>query len=319
MKKTLLATAIVTGLVSGAAQAGVTVFKDDTNQIDLKGRVYAGYVNQENNDDAVSNGSSDTYFRFGFKTKSQLMEGLKGISQVELQWAVEDDGKEADTTTRLAYAGLQGDWGTVTFGRQYATDELVADWTDSGASNITGNAALNDFGRESNLLKFEGAYFDGLTLGAHLQPESDSDQKGSMVEKSGFGIGAVYAFDFGLELGATYSGETMDNEDTTTALLAAKYKITDLTAAVVVDLTDKEKSADHTAIESSLVYQFGKFSVVGRYLQKDVDGDTDYAVERITFGGAYKFNKKFRLVGEYIADQVKDAEDQITLAARYDF
>lgn len=319
MKKTLLATAILTSFVS-AAQAGVTVYKDDTNQVELKGRVYAGYVNEENNDDAVSNGSSDTYFRFGFKTKSQLTESLKGISQVELQWSVEDDGKEADTTTRLAYAGVEtADFGTVTFGRQYVTDELVADWTDTGASNITGNVALNDFGRESNVLKYEGTFVDALTLGAHLQPESDSDQKGDMVDKSGFGIGAVYAFDFGLDLGATYGVETNDDVDTDTVLLGVKYTIADLTAAVVYDITDKEDGADHTAIETSLAYKFGKTSVVGRYLQKDVDGQDDYVVERATFGAAYKFNKQFRVVAEYIADQVEGAEDQVTFAARYDF
>lgn len=315
MKKTLLATLVLTGFVS-AAQASVTVFKDDNNQVDLKGRVYAGYVNQENNDSETSNGESDTYFRFGFKTKSQLTDGLQGISRVELQWAAADGGKQSTTKTRLMFAGTQADWGTITFGRQYAADELVADWTDSGTSNMTGNEAINNFSRESNLLKFEGSYIDALTLGAHLQLEADQDGK----DKSGYGVGVVYAFDFGLELGATYGLEAKDKDDTTTALLAAQYKVAGLTAALVYDMTSEELSEDdHTALEASVAYKFGKTTIVGRYLVRDVDALDDYDVERFTLGAAYKFNKKFRLVAEYIADQVEGEEDSMTFAARYDF
>jgi len=314
MKKTLLAAAVLTSFVSGA-QAGVTVYKDDAHQVDLKGRIYAGYVNQENNIDDESNGSSDTYFRLGFKTKSQLTESLKGISELEMQWAIADSEKQDTTKTRLAYAGTQADWGTITFGRQYATDELVADWTDTGASNITGNAALNEFGRESNVLKFEGTYIDALTLGAHVQLESNQDGK----DKSGYGVGAVYAFAFGLDLGATYGIETKDDVDTDTVLLGAQYTLNALTAAIIADMTSTDNSEDSFAVESSLAYKFGKFSVVGRYLMKDVDGQDDYTVERMTFGGAYKFNKNFRIVGEYIADQVEGKEDEVTFAARYEF
>ncbi|MFT6984748.1 MAG: putative porin [Psychromonas sp.] len=314
MKKTLLAAAVLTSFVSGA-QAGVTVFKDDTNQVDLKGRVYAGYVNQENNDSDTSNGSSDAYFRLGFKTKSQLTETLKAISQLEMQWAIDDGGKQNTTKTRLAYAGTQADWGTITFGRQYVTDELVADWTDSAVSNVPGNDAINAFGRESNVLKFEGTYIKALTVGAHAQLESDQDG----TDKSGFGAGVVYAFDFGLDLGATYGIETKDDVDTDTVLLGAQYKRNALTAAIVADMTSKDNSEDSFAVESSLAYKFGKFSVVGRYLMQDIDGEADYAVEQFTFGGAYKFNKNFRIVSEYVADQVEGNEDALTFAARYDF
>ncbi|WP_372880401.1 porin [Psychromonas sp.] len=321
MKKTLLATAILTGLVS-TAQAGVTVFKDDSSQVDLKGRIYAGYINQDNNDADKSRGSSDAYFRLGLDGKSQLTEDLKAIGKLEMQWAIADDDKQDTTRTRLAYAGVQSALGTVTFGRQYATDEMVADWTDSAVSNVPGNDALNEFGRESSVLKFENTYMDALTVGAHMQLENsyDADEKDDTDEKSGYGIGAVFATDLGLELGATYGIETKGDIDTDTILLGAQYKIADLTAAVVYDITHKDKDeASHNALETSLAYGFGKASVVGRYLQKDVDGKADYTVEQFTFGAAYKFNKNFRVVAEYVADQVKDQDDLYTFAARYDF
>jgi predicted porin len=315
MKKTLLAVTILTSFVS-AAQASVTVFKNDTNQIDLKGRVYAGYVNQENNEDEVSNGNSDAYFRLGFKTKSQLSDNLTGISELEIQWAIADKEKQDKTKTRLAYVGTEANWGVITFGRQYVTDELVADWTDSAVSNVPGNDALNEFGRESNVLKFQGTYIKALTVGAHVQLENNQEETG---KKSGFGMGAVYATNFGLDLGATYGIETNNEVDTTTTLLGAQYKIADVTAAVVFDLTDQENDADHTAIETSLAYQFDKITVVGRYLQKDIDGQADLAVDQVTFGAAYKFTKQFRIVGEYVADQAEGNEDALTFAARYDF
>lgn len=319
MKKTLLAVAVLTSFIS-TAQAGVTVYKDDASKIDLKGRVYAGYVNQEQNDDEVSNGSSDAYFRLGLNGKSQLTEDLKAIATVEMQWAIADKGKQEKTKTRLAYAGLQStDFGTVTFGRQYVTDEMVADWTDSAVSNVPGNDAINAFGRESSILKFENTYIDALTLGAHVQLENDQDGNG---KKSGYGLGAVFATDFGLDLGATYGMETVDDADADTILLGAQYKISDLTAAIVYDITNKNENAgdaDHTALETSLAYKLGKTTFVGRYLQEDTDGQADLTVEQFTFGAAYKFNKQFRVVAEYVADQVKDSEDVMTFAARYDF
>ncbi|MCW8995152.1 MAG: porin [Psychromonas sp.] len=315
MKKTLLATAILTSFIS-AAHAGVTVFKDETSQLDLKGRVYAGYVNQENNDAAVSNGSSDTYFRLGLNGKSQLTEDLTGIAKLEMQWAIADKEKQDTTKTRLAYAGTQADWGTITFGRQYVTDEMVADWTDTAVSNQPGNDAINAFSRESNVLKFENTSIEALTFAAHAQLENNQEDTG---KKSGYGLGAVYATDLGLELGATYGVETNNDRDTDTILLGARYEIADLTAAVVYDITTQESGADHTAIETSLAYNFNKVTVVGRYLQKDIDGQADLAVEQATFGAAYKFSKQFRVVGEYVANQVAGEEDLVTFAARYDF
>jgi len=324
MKKTLLAVAVLTSFIS-TAQAGVTVFKDDTSQIDLKGRIYAGYVNQDKNDlveDDLSEGETDAYFRLGLNGKSQLTEDLKAIGRVEMQWAIADKGKQDTTKTRLAYAGIQSaDFGTLTFGRQYATDDMIADWTDSSVSNPPGNDAINAFGRESDLLKFENTYIDALTLGAHIQLENDQDGDG---EKSGYGLGAVYATDFGLELGATYGMETKDDIDTDTVLLGAQYKISDLTAAIVYDITDKDEGNDHTAFETSLAYKLGKTTVVGRYLQQDTDGEADLTVEQFTLGAAYKFNKQFRVVAEYVFNQADNTEDDnnedaMTFAARYDF
>ncbi|PKH07726.1 porin [Moritella sp. Urea-trap-13] len=337
MKKTLLVTVILASLVP-TAQATVNVYKDDANQVDLYGRAYAAYI-YEDGKDVKSDGRSDSYFRTGFKASSNLDDDLSALGHIEMQFESRDNSDANSTSkTRLMYAGLKNDWGQLTFGRNYAADEIIADWADAGTTNYSGNPALGNLGRQANILKLEAKMLDdNLNLVAHVQPESSvdtsKDKSGTGSSQSSYSLGGVYGFDFGLELGATYTGVMAENYtanadyDRSTILVAARYKLKGLTASIVGDSTDNDTGInDWMAYEFSLAYSLDKLTGTVTYKQRDTDNISENSVDQTALGLAYQFNKNFRLVTEYVIidepildNAIVKTEDQWHMAARYDF
>lgn len=332
MKNTLLVTAILASLVP-TAHATINVYQNDANQVDLYGRAYAAYI-YEDGKDAKSDGRSDSYFRTGFKASSNLADDLTALGHIEMQFESQDNNDvNSKSKTRLMYAGLKNDWGQLTFGRNYAADEIIADWADAGTTNYSGNPAIGNLNRQANILKLEAKMLDdNLNLVAHVQPESSDDSNGNDSQSS-YSVGGVYGFDFGLELGATYTGvmtEDYGNDlayDRSTILVAARYKLKGLTASIVGDSTsvdtpntaDAKDANDWMAYEFSLAYNLDKLTGTMTYKQRDTDDINDNSVDQTAFGLAYQFNSNFRLVTEYVIDGVDGEEDQLHMAARYDF
>ncbi len=334
MKKTLLVTAILASLVP-MAQASVNVYKNDVHQVDLYGRAYGAYIYQDGKD-KKSDGRSDTYFRTGFNASSNLTSNLSAFAHIEMQFESRDNNDANSTTkTRLMYAGLKNDWGQLTFGRNYAADEIIADWADAGTTNYSGNPAIGNLNRQTNILKLETKVLDNaLNLVAHIQPESSNDTSITPgTSQSSYSMGGVYGFDFGLELGATYTGIMIEDYsvgpdyDRSTFLTAVRYKFQGLTVSIVGDITSVdtpnnasvESSDDWIAYELSLAYTLDKITGTFTYKQRDTDNVSDNTVDQAAFGFAYKFNSNFRLVTEYVIDGVDGNEDQWHMAARYDF
>ncbi|WP_392340965.1 porin [Moritella marina] len=334
MKKTLLVTVILISLVP-AAQATVNVYKDDVNQVDLYGRAYAAYLYQDR-EGTESDGRSDSYFRTGFKAFSNLTGDLTALGHIEMQFESRDNSDaNSESKTRLMYAGLKNDKGQLTFGRNYAADEIIADWADAGTTNYSGNPALGNLGRQANILKLETKVLDdNLNLVAHVQPESSVDTRTGKNSQSSYAFGGVYGFDFGLELGATYTGVMTENYtlnsdyDRSTIFVAARYKLKGLTASIVGDstsvatpntVTEDKDSNDWFAYELSLAYHLDKLTGTVTYKQRDTDSFNDNTVDQTALGFAYKFNSNFRLVTEYVIDGVDGEENQWHMAARYDF
>jgi len=335
MKKTLLVTAMFASLVP-SVQASINVYEDDAHQVDLYGRAYAAYIYQDGKNEK-SDGRSDAYFRTGFKASSNLADDLSALAHIEMQFESRDNDDEVSKSkTRLMYAGLKNDWGQLTFGRNYAADEIIADWADAGTSNYSGNPAIGNLNRQANILKLETKLLDGaLNLVAHIQPESSvdtsKDKNNTGSSQSSYSMGGVYGFDFGLELGATYTGVMTEDYgvdsdyDRSTFLTAVRYKFKGLTASIVGDITSvdtpnnasPESSDDWIAYELSLAYTLDKVTGTFTYKQRDTDHVSGNTVDDTALGLAYQFNSNFRLVTEYVI--VDGDEDQLNMAARYDF
>lgn len=331
MKKALLVTAILASLVP-TAQAAINVYQDDTHQVDLYGRAYGAYIYKYGND-VKSDGRSDSYFRTGFKASSNLADDLTALAHIEMQFESRDNSdSNSNSKTRLIYAGLKSGWGQLTFGRNYAADEIIADWADAGTTNYSGNPAIGNLNRQTNILKFGTKLLDdALNLVAHVQPESSDDTSITPgASQSSYSVGGVYGFDFGLELGVTYTGVMIEDYtanpdyDRSTILIAARYKYEGLTASIVGDSTNNDSGVnDWTAYELSLGYTFDKITGTFTYKKRNVDSSEDQ-IDQAAFGLAYKFNSNFRVVTEYVIlddidNNLKDDENQWHMAARYDF
>jgi predicted porin len=108
-------------LAAGAvqAQSGVTVYGILDASVRYSSGLDAAYNGTNTSDFAVNSGINNTS-RFGLRGTEDLGDGLKAVFNLESGINV-DTGAQANATKlfdRAATVGLQGDWGTVTLGRQ---------------------------------------------------------------------------------------------------------------------------------------------------------------------------------------------------------
>ena len=130
-------TVVALALTAAFQAQAVEVYKNDTSMLDLYGRIYAGqfFGDKKEGVDTTNpntiNGTKDysakqganQFVRFGAKAETQIQSGLKALAQYEVQMYINDSEKTISESsdnlrTRLAFAGVGADWGTVSFGRQ---------------------------------------------------------------------------------------------------------------------------------------------------------------------------------------------------------
>ena len=142
---------------------------------------------------AATVGSEDTTIgsyasRFGFKSESDLGNGMTGFG--EYQFSVSADNTAGIVGGRLAYAGVKGDFGAVSVGREYATfyDHVVGvndnPWAGSGYAMVSYR------GRQSNGLSYAGSA-GAISYGVTLQMDgSGQDVAGDneMMDSTELGL-----------------------------------------------------------------------------------------------------------------------------------
>lgn len=305
----------------------VTVFENDTHKLDVKGRVVGQYLENEN-----GTGEDASYARFGLKGKSQVSDSLYAIGRFEMEWEV----SSSETDTRLAYAGLGGNWGQIIYGRQYGAYSLVSDFTDvlfefGGDASGVGTDRFGT-GKADSLIKYEGA-FNALTLHASYQLDNDKVQTAEDKNATSYGIAAQYDLPFGLSIGAGYNageGVTAQNDSNVMALALA-YENDQLFASALYSKGKNWKDKDGSSHNDDYIgYEavVGFKPIKGMTLQagynklvlegKDGTADSDKK-DYYTLGAQYKFNKQFRVFAEYKFDQIKDDANEFAVAMRYDF
>jgi len=143
--------------------------------------------------------------RFGFRGSEDLGNGLKAIFNLEAGVAVDTGVQDsAGLFQRRAVVGLEGEFGTVTLGREYSPIATVAGATDEFGQGFYGSN-LSAFGsgkvtrRLANSINYKSASFGGFDLlAAYSAGEKTTGPSGDLK-----GIGAEYKLG-GLYLGAAY-------------------------------------------------------------------------------------------------------------------
>lgn len=301
MKKTLLATAILAGLVSATAQAA-TVYDQDGTTLKVGGRAEVRGVFSSDVEGTMEDKSRA---RINFGGETQISESLTGFGFMEYE--LKSDG--SDLKNRYLFAGFGTQIGDFSYGKQNTANVQVSDMTDI-ASNHSGQqqyiSSASD--KQSNTFSYSGVFLESLTVQANYIAQDEDD-------KDAYGISAVYGFDFGLDLGASYSGQDEMNQ----ATLGAAYTWNDLYIAATYAMGAVEEDNDFTSLEAAIQYKATEelrlIGIVGM-AEQDIEGDTE---EFFALEAQYRFNKSIRTFASYKLNNLDDAEDELMLGLRYDF
>ncbi|GLS90407.1 membrane protein [Psychromonas marina] len=302
MKKTLLATAIISGLVSATAGAA-TVYDNDGTSMKIGGRAEVRGVFGDGVEGTMEDKSRA---RINFDAKTQISENLTGFGFVEYQL----DGKD-DLTNRYLYAGFGTQVGDFSYGRQDTAGVQISDFTDI-ASNHSGEQQLIDAAsdKRANTFLYSGEFADGLTVQASYIAEEDKDA-------DSFGISAAYEFDFGLNIGAAYSDADNDSNQAT---FGAGYTLNDFYVAATYAMGDVDANDDFTGLEVAAQYKFTKeFRLIGIYANVETDSDDLKEKDYFALEAQYRFNSSIRTYASYMLDNMDDGEDELMVGLRYNF
>ena len=329
MKKTLLASAILAGLVSVSAQAA-TVYDQDGITLKISGDVDATVYSDDSVDGSLGNANYASINLFGTTKVSdsvtayaefEIDTGGNSVSFTDTDTDVTSGTNISNTTTSKSsefsldelVVGLDTTYGDFSFGGVDSALGQVSDFTDIG----------NELGGIQEVLEGGGASgfayantFAGISLNAEFIASEDKDA-------DSMGISAVYSLE-GLSLGLGYVAVDEENQ----LLVAAGYAVANLYVGVsygigeVLSYGDSTygQLSDLTTLEFSAAYQVtGDVSVVALLGQAEVeDADVkDYYALEVGYSLA---DNVLTTVG-YSADNLDNADPDNSIYAQisYDF
>ncbi|WP_100752462.1 porin [Vibrio salilacus] len=353
MNKTLIALAVAAAAVATGANAaegiqaggieGTSVYSANGNSLEIGGRAEARL--------SLKDGKAEdkTRVRLNFLGKTQITDSLYGVGFYEGEFNTAENGKGtdesgSDLTNRYAYAGIGGNFGEVTYGKNEGALGVITDFTD--IMSYHGNSAAYKIAvadRTDNMVSYKGQFADlGLKASYRFADAENKEVNGyDNNDADGYSLSAIYAIgDSGVKLAAGYAdgNQFIDNElnERNQYMLAASYVVSDFYfAGTFVDGQDKEKTTgdkiDLTGYEFAAAYKLDKtvFSTTYNYLEEKSSGLKEEAADNIAIDATYYFKPNFRtyisynfnLLDEDAAKGITkaDAEDELALGLRYDF
>ncbi|WP_394149230.1 porin [Vibrio maritimus] len=341
MKKAVLASAVVSALMSGIVGAA-EVYSNDGTSLDVGGRMefrgdFGGADDGTKIDGTMKNKSRA---RLSIQGKTQISDNLTGFGKYEAEHGVPDSaGKDnkSDFKQRYMFAGLGTQYGAVSFGKQDTAGVIISQMSDNGQIYTGIQKEFINAGNEqvNNTVKYSAEFMDALTIEASAILASGKNEDGA-------GIAAKYQMPFGLSVGLGYAqngnGQTngIDEGNAKQTIAGLGYNIggLELGATYTQGKLDDKKGTDFKGAELSAAYKItGGFSVLAAYQNTEKDSvDANSGKEKTNFyelTGQYKFNSNLRTYLAFKLNNLKkgesskltavDAEDSMRLGVRYDF
>ncbi|EKO3582470.1 porin [Vibrio metschnikovii] len=337
MNKTLIALAVSAAAMTAGVNAG-EIYNQDGTSLALGGRAEARLSLKDGKAEDASR------VRINVLGKTQINDSLYGLGFYEGEFTTSDNGDidsgSNNLTNRYAFAGIGGDFGLVTYGKNDGALGVITDFTDIMAYH--GNKAaykLTVADRADNMLTYAGQ-FDDLAVKASYRfadrtdGTDGTDGTNSMTDnykdngEDGYSLSAIYAFaDTGFAVGAGYADQNKADQ----WMLAASYAINDLYfAGTYVDGQDKSGAdkEDFTGYELAAKYTMQQtvFTTSYNYLKSKEAGVKEDLADSIAIDATYFFKPNFRSYISYnfnLLDSDKvgkmNAEDELALGLRYDF
>lgn len=339
MKKTLIALSVSAAAIATGVNAA-ELYNQDGTSLEMGGRAEARLSMKD------GDAADKSRIRLNFLGTQAINDNLYGVGFWEGEFTTNQDGtvdgdEKSDIETRLAYAGLGGAFGEVTYGKTEGALGVITDFTDIMA--YAGNTAADKLAvadRTDNMLAYKGQ-FENLAVKASYRfaDRQENEKTGEYYDnkQDGYSLSAIYALgDTGINLGAGYADQDKANE----YMLAASYTISDLYfAGVFTDgekMTDNLKSTvDYTGYELAGAYTLGQTVFTTTYNNAETNNETsanNFAVDasyyfQPNFRGYVSYNFNLIDAGDKIGSTSKvngnatkiDAEDELALGLRYDF
>ncbi|NLS12735.1 porin [Vibrio sp. SM6] len=306
MKKTLIALTIAS-MAAGVNAA--ELYNQNGNTLNLSGRA-----------EAVVSHQDATATRGDFEDQSRVRLNVAGTTQInDALYAVgvwEGEFVTADKSaidTRYGFAGIGGEFGLVTYGKNDGSLGMITDFTDIMSWHGAGaGQKLSVADRTENNLGYVGN-FAALTVKANYRFD---DATAGQTSTDGFSIGAKYALgNSGFALGAGMASESSVEQ----YMLGAGYELNNLYFGALATSKTFDNSNDYFGYELAAQYTLDKTVLTGTYANGEFDNDTDASVDQIALEAAYFFKPNFRGYTSYNFNMVDGQDDELILGLRYDY
>ncbi|PMM42416.1 porin [Vibrio splendidus] len=340
MNKTMIALAVsAAALATNAVAAdgkqaggidGTSVYSSNGTSLEIGGRAEARLSLKD------GKAEDNTRVRLNFLGKVEIQDGLYGVGFYEGEYTTADNTTGDDIDHRYTYAGIGGNFGEVTYGKNDGALGVITDFTD--IMSYHGNSAAYKIAaadRTDNMLSYKGEFQD-LAVKASYRFADRTEQGGEFVENEadGYSLSGIYAIgDSGFKLGAGYADQDEQNE----YMLAASYRTDALYfAGTFTDGELAKKDGDYTGYEFATAYTLDKAAFTLTYNNSEFDSET--AADNVAIDATYYFKPNFRTYisynfnliseGDQFGDTTNlvtrsalktDAEDELAIGLRYDF
>ncbi|WP_299688855.1 porin [uncultured Vibrio sp.] len=307
--KTLIALAVTSTLSMGANAA--TVYSEDGTELNVGGRAefrgdFNGTDSGEEIDGTMSNKSR---FRLNIGGTTEITDTLSGFGFYEAEQKVANSTNAADKTDnfeqRYMFAGLKGDFGAVSFGRQDTAAVQISQMSDVTTFTGTQKTFISAGNEQiNNTILYTGEFVDGLNFKANYVAGEDKNT-------DSYGVSAIYTLPMGLGFGLGYSaGDNGEDEGTGKAtIVGINYALDSLYLAgtYTAGETDSKKDSDFNGVEIAAKYGFGNgFTLMGAYQKAEIDqdGQTKDKSDFFEITGDYAFNKNINAYVSYLFNNI---------------
>lgn len=317
--------AIASGAILSAPLSAATLYKNDTQEFNVGGRVEV----RGNLTDGDYTDKSRV--RLNVNGKNKLNQDLTVFGRYEFELTENTDDNDANLETRHLYVGAETKLGALIYGHQSNAVTYLTDFTDLAetfSGYINENTATSA-DRSKNTLRY---IYEANALTFQV-----SGTKNANDDADGFGVMAAYKFTPGLELaaGVASSNQEYDNgTDTDTSnsyVVAAKYTqgniylaATGMTGNISANGTS---DSDFVAADAFAAYYFGedKSNMVNvgysYYSADDIDSlETNFvALEYARYIGNFALYSSYKVALNNDNSSGEGRENELQLGARYGF
>ena len=349
MNKTMIALAVsAAALATNAVAAdgkqaggidGTSVYSSNGTSLEIGGRAEARLSLKD------GKAQDNSRVRLNFLGKVEIQDGLYGVGFYEGEFTTAENGgstdnNDGDITNRYTYAGIGGDFGEVTYGKNDGALGVITDFTD--IMSYHGNSAAMKIAvadRSDNMVSYKGQFQDLGVKASYRFADRTENKVGDTVisyddnEADGYSLSGIYAIgDSGFKLGAGYADQDEQNE----YMLAASFRTEALYfAGTFTDGELAKDNGDYTGYEFATAYTLDKTAFTLTYNNAETNGDT--SADNVAIDATYYFKPNFRTYISYNFNLISEgdkfgstdavntratsaqAEDELALGLRYDF